>query len=259
MPIDNIHKSCEQYLTWHRSALPANPTSSRPRSWSLGNATLVVAERRGWKWVPQNRDLRLREHTPTENGHVGGPEVSCHQTYSARDWLSILRTPYPTQNFQRNHRTDGTGFNTCKECHKTESLWNHTTTDRKNVGANSYNFGDGTDQRVQSLMFMMMINFLHSVLLTRWPLRRVRKFWNVTKTCRFNLKARACAKFVFNLCSMTVRYKHLEFKFGILYGQITNLCCLFVKLNVGLPWLKLRSTRRRLFLLAHWTWNWGRS
>jgi hypothetical protein len=32
-----------------------------------------------------------------------------------------------------------------------------------------------------------------------------------------------------------------------------------VKLNVGLLWLKLHSTRRGLFLLAHWTWNWGRS
>ena len=38
-------------LTWHRSALSANPTSSRPRSWSLGNATLVVAERSGWRRV----------------------------------------------------------------------------------------------------------------------------------------------------------------------------------------------------------------
>jgi len=36
----------------------------------------------------------------------GGPEVSYHQTYSARDWLSVLRTPYPTQNLQRKHRTD---------------------------------------------------------------------------------------------------------------------------------------------------------
>jgi hypothetical protein len=38
----------------------------------------------------------------------GGSEVSYHQTYSARDWLSILRTPYPTQNLQRKHRTDQT-------------------------------------------------------------------------------------------------------------------------------------------------------
>ena len=62
--------------------------------------------------------------------------------------------------------TDGTGFHTCKECHKTESLWNHTTTDhkegehledRRSVGASSCNSGDGTDQRIQSLMFMIMI------------------------------------------------------------------------------------------------------
>ena len=30
---------------------PANPTSSRPQSWSLGNATLVVTERSGWRRV----------------------------------------------------------------------------------------------------------------------------------------------------------------------------------------------------------------
>jgi hypothetical protein len=61
--------------------------------------------------------------------------------------------------------TDGTGFYTFKECHKTESLWNHTTTDhkegeqledRRRVGASSCNCGDGTDQRARSLMFMMM-------------------------------------------------------------------------------------------------------
>jgi len=36
----------------------------------------------------------------------GGPEVSYHQTYSTRDWLSILRTPCPTQDLQRKYRTD---------------------------------------------------------------------------------------------------------------------------------------------------------
>ena len=60
-----------------------------------------------------------------------------------------------------------------QSCHKTESLWNHTTTDnkegeqledRRNVGESSCNSGDGTDQRVQSLMFMMMM-MVHS-----WPL-----------------------------------------------------------------------------------------
>ena len=62
--------------------------------------------------------------------------------------------------------THGTGFHTCKECHKTESLWNHTTTDhkegeqledRRSFGASSCNSGDGTDQSVQSLMFMIII------------------------------------------------------------------------------------------------------
>ena len=38
-------------LTWHRSALPANPTFSRPRSWSVGEATLVVVDRSGWRRV----------------------------------------------------------------------------------------------------------------------------------------------------------------------------------------------------------------
>ena len=62
--------------------------------------------------------------------------------------------------------TDGIGLHTCKECHETESLWNHTTTDhkkgeqlegRRSFGVSSCNSGDGTDQRVQSLMFMMMM------------------------------------------------------------------------------------------------------
>jgi len=36
----------------------------------------------------------------------GGPKFSYHQTYLAREWLSILVTPYPNQNLQRKHRTD---------------------------------------------------------------------------------------------------------------------------------------------------------
>jgi len=50
--------------------------------------------------------------------------------------------------------TDWTGIYTCKECHKTESRWNHTTDhkegeqleDQRNDGENSCNSGDGTDQ-----------------------------------------------------------------------------------------------------------------
>jgi hypothetical protein len=61
---------------------------------------------------------------------------------------------------------EGTGFYTCKECHKTESLRIHTATvhkereqlgDRRNAGESSCNFGDGTGQMAQPLMFMMMM------------------------------------------------------------------------------------------------------
>jgi hypothetical protein len=61
---------------------------------------------------------------------------------------------------------EGTGFYKFKECHKIESLRNHTATahkereqlgDRKNVGESSCNSGDGTGQMAQPLMFMMMM------------------------------------------------------------------------------------------------------
>ena len=70
--------------------------------------------------------------------------------------------------------TDGTGFHTCKECHKTESLWNRTATDQMEgeqledwrcVGASSCNFGDGTDQSVRSLMFIVMMMVVVVVVL----------------------------------------------------------------------------------------------
>jgi len=46
-----------------------------------------------------------------------------------------VRTPYPAQNLLRKYRTDS-------------------------IGASSCNSGDGMDQRVQSLMFMMMMMIL---------------------------------------------------------------------------------------------------
>jgi len=63
-------------------------------------------------------------------GMFGGPDVRYHQTHSARDWLSILRTSYTTQNLQRKRRTDG---------------------------ESTRNFGDGTGQMAQPWMFMMMM------------------------------------------------------------------------------------------------------
>ena len=75
-------------------------------------------------------------------------------------------------------KTDWIGFYACKGCHKTESLWNHTTTDhkegeqledRRNVGESSCNSGDGTDQRVQYLMFIMIFVHLFFFLLALQP------------------------------------------------------------------------------------------
>jgi len=66
--------------------------------------------------------------------------------------------------------TEGTGFYTCKECHRTESLSKHTTIIHKereqsggqrNVGESSYNSGDGTGQKAQHLMFMMMMMMIY--------------------------------------------------------------------------------------------------
>ena len=64
--------------------------------------------------------------------------------------------------------TERTGFYTCKECHKTESLSKHTTIihkervqsgDQRNIGESSCNSGDGTGQMAQPLIFMTMIYF----------------------------------------------------------------------------------------------------
>jgi len=77
MPTDNSHKYWETPSDRHRSALPANPTSSRPRSWSLGNATLVVSERRGWR-----RALGASKPRPSAKGA---------HTYRKRACLEALR------------------------------------------------------------------------------------------------------------------------------------------------------------------------
>ena len=140
-------------LTRHRSALPANPTSSCPRSWSLGNATLVVAERSGWRRVLGASKLR--------------PSAKEAHRYRKRTCLEALRLA-ASKLTQR-----GTGYpswgDTLHNAESPEEAQDWTTTDRKegeqledrrSVRASSCNCGDGTDQRVQSLMFMMMtMNF----------------------------------------------------------------------------------------------------
>ena len=80
-------------LTRHRSALPANPTSSRPRSWSVGNATLVVAKRSGWR-----RALGASKPRPSAKGA---------HPYRKRACLEALRLA-TTKLTQR-----GTGYPSC--------------------------------------------------------------------------------------------------------------------------------------------------
>jgi hypothetical protein len=67
---------------------------------------------------------------------------------------------------------------------QTESLWKLTTTDhkeeeqlehRRNVGENSCNSGDETDQSVQSWIFMMMVMINNNGLFT-WKYKRFSTF-----------------------------------------------------------------------------------
>jgi len=132
-------------LTRHRSALPANPTSSRPRSWSLGNATLVVAERSGWRRV-----LGASKPKPSAKGAHRYRKWACLEALRlATTKLTQRGTGYPSWGHPTQLRIfkGSTGLIQLK--------------DRRSVGAISCNSGDGTDQRVQSLMFMMMMTSVH--------------------------------------------------------------------------------------------------
>ena len=93
-----------------------------------------------------------------------------HPLWPQNKWLYTPRTT-DYRHTRRNRWIQTELASTlAKESHKTEPLWNHTATDRKereqwvdrrSVGASSCNCGDGTDQRVQHLMFMMMMMIWH--------------------------------------------------------------------------------------------------
>jgi len=135
----------EHRLTRHRSALPANPTSSRPRSWSLGNATLVVAERSGWRRV-----LGASKPRPSAKGaHSYRKRVCLDALRLATIKLTQGGTGYPSWGHPTQLRFSRGSTGLTKEGEKLE--------DRRSVGASSCNSGDGTDQRIQSLMFMRMM------------------------------------------------------------------------------------------------------
>jgi len=118
--------------------------------------------------------------------------------------------------------TDGTGFHTYKEYHKTESLWSHTTTDhkegeqledRRSVGASNCNSGDGTDQRVQSLMFMMMMVlclWFHAsvIFINNCPTRCIAKqsiYYSASSLYMFRVSIKPIIRSAQN-CNYSLRY-----------------------------------------------------
>jgi hypothetical protein len=107
MPIDNIHKSwatptdmkigqlCQQIqLLTSSLVIPVQCNfSCSSEEWMKASSRRHKTETFGWGSTPLQK-----------TGMFGVPEVSYHQNYSAKGWLSILRTHYPTQNLQRKHR-----------------------------------------------------------------------------------------------------------------------------------------------------------
>ena len=82
----------KHHLTWHRSALAANPTSWHPCLWSLGNATLVVAERSGWKQVLGASKLRLL----AKGAHPYRKQACLEALRLATNKLTQRETGYPS-------------------------------------------------------------------------------------------------------------------------------------------------------------------
>jgi hypothetical protein len=85
-------------------SLPPNQSVSSASKSDFLTSSLVIPGQCNYSC---SREERMKASTPLQKtGMYGSPEVSYHQTYSTKDWLSILRTPYPTQNLQRKHTTD---------------------------------------------------------------------------------------------------------------------------------------------------------
>jgi len=94
-------------------------------------------------------------------------ETSCrlHPLWPQNNWLHTPRTTDYRHIRQDRWIQTELAFTLAKNATKPKSLWNLTNTDhkvgeledRRSVGTSSCNSGDGTDQRVESLIFMMMI------------------------------------------------------------------------------------------------------
>ena len=118
-------------------------------------------------WVTKLDSISLTK-TKNWSGRTEVTETSgrLHPLWPQNKWLHTPRTADYRHTRQDRWIQTELAFTLDKECHKTESLWNHTATDSKerekledqrSVGASSCNCGDGTGQRVRSLMFMMIM------------------------------------------------------------------------------------------------------
>jgi hypothetical protein len=136
------------HLTWDRSALPANPTSSRPRSWFLGNATLVVAERNGW-WRVLGA---LKPRPSAKRAHPYRKRACLEALRLATTKLTQPETCYLSWGHPTQLRISRGSIGITTDHKEGEEFQ-----ERRNVGESSCKSGDGTDQREQSLMFMMMM------------------------------------------------------------------------------------------------------
>jgi len=100
MPTDNSH------ISWET---PSDKTSVSCASKSdFLKSSIVIPGQCNFSCSregPQNRDLRLRKHTPYRKW-AGLEAMRLATTKLTQRRLSILKTPYPTQNLQRKHRND---------------------------------------------------------------------------------------------------------------------------------------------------------
>ena len=109
LPADNSHKSWETPSDKTSVSSASKPDFLTSSIVIPGQCNFSCSREERMKASPRPLKTEFFGYGSTplqKTGMFGGPEVSYHQTYSAWDWLSILRTPYPTQNLQRKHRTD---------------------------------------------------------------------------------------------------------------------------------------------------------
>ena len=111
--------------------------------------------------------------------------------------------------------------------------------DRRNVGESSCNFGDGTDQRVQSLTFMMMMMMMMMVM-NDCTLQKTHCF------CITKLRARGKDSHFFNATAGCVQHVVTTLVFRGLMRLNQRFCVLLYIFYTGLPRAVLSECKRFL-------------